>query len=245
MTRNEFLLKFRDALKKRNIVDVDDIISEYEQHFAFKMADGYSEEEIAARLGNPAVLASQFDNVEGESNKKCAGKKIITITGLCFADILAGIFFIILMAWVAVVAAFSISNLVVAFCLFYNNSPWSLIPPMPYSNGVIFGLSFLALSVLSGAGSIYFSAFIHQLIRSFGRFHQNTIAVVSGNGVLPSLAKHPQLPGKINRRIRSVALFSLVLFVVFMVIGVIASMISSGSLEFWHAWGWFGYPAVN
>lgn len=37
------------------------MLEEYEQHFAFKLADGYSEEEIAARLGSPAELAAQFE----------------------------------------------------------------------------------------------------------------------------------------------------------------------------------------
>ena len=45
MTRNEFLSKLADELKK-NIGEIDDIISEYDQHFAFKLADGFSEEEI-------------------------------------------------------------------------------------------------------------------------------------------------------------------------------------------------------
>ena len=42
ITRNEFLSKLSDELKKNNIADAADIVSEYEQHFAFKMADGFS-----------------------------------------------------------------------------------------------------------------------------------------------------------------------------------------------------------
>jgi len=41
MTRNEFLQKLADELRKNNITDIEEIISEYEQHFAFKMADGF------------------------------------------------------------------------------------------------------------------------------------------------------------------------------------------------------------
>lgn len=243
MTRNEFLSKLADELKKNNITDSDDIISEYEQHFAFKMADGFSEEEIAARLGNPTELASQFESAAEDI--KSGGKKVTTVIGIGIIDIFAGMFFVLLMAWELIMATFSICSAVIAVCLFSNISPWSLIPRMPYLPSVVFGVSLAALFVLSAVGCIYFAAFIRQLMRSYGRFHKNTMAAATGSAVLPSLDIYPRLPAKINRRLRSVALFSVALFTACFVLGMIISMISSGALEFWHAWGWFGYKAVN
>ena len=243
MTRNEFLTKLANELKKNNVTDTDDIISEYEQHFAFKMADGFSEEEIAAKLGDPVLLASQFECV-GE-HKRSGGRKVTTVIGMGVIDFFAGAFFILLMAWELIMAAFSVCNAVMAVCLVSYANPWSLIPRIPYFSAVVFGLSLAALSVLSATGCIYFAAFIRQLMRSYGRFHQNTIAAASGRPVLPSIGVNLQLPAKANRRIRSVALFSLALFTACFVLGIIISMILSGSLEFWHAWGWFGYEPVN
>jgi len=243
MTRTEFLSKLADELRKNRIADADDILSEYEQHFAFKMADGFSEEEIAVRLGDPAELALQFEITA--QHKGSAGRKAAAITGLCFIDIFAGSFFVLLIAWEIVMAVFTLCNAVIAGCLFIGTSPWSLIPQIPYFPGAVFGVSFAALSILTATGCIYFAAFIRQLMRSYGRFHQNTIAAASGNAVLPSLAIYPRLPAKVNRRIRSAALISLVIFAACFVLGMIISMISSGALEFWHAWGWFGYNGIN
>jgi len=243
MTKVEFLSKLADELKKNNIPDAEEIISEYEQHFAFKMADGFSEEEIAAKLGNPAVLASQFESAE--EDKKGVGRKAATVIGLSIFGFFSGIFFVLLMAWEIVMAAFSLCSAVVAACLFAGISPRSLIPPMPSWPRVVFGLSLTALSVLSAVACIYFAAFIRQLMRSYGRFHQNTIAAASGNAQLPSISIVPRLPAKANRRIRSVALFSLVLFTSCFVLGTVLAMILSGSLEFWHAWGWFGFKIVH
>ena len=48
MTKNEFLVSLQNELQKRHIPDWEDVVSEYEQHFALKQADGFSEEEIAA-----------------------------------------------------------------------------------------------------------------------------------------------------------------------------------------------------
>jgi hypothetical protein len=38
-------------------------------------------------------------------------------------------------------------------------------------------------------------------------------------------------------------LISLAMFAAFFVLGMIISMIMTGALEFWHAWGWFGYKS--
>ena len=72
MTKNEFMAKLTDELKKRNIEDAADVAEEYEQHFAFKLADGYSEEEIAAKLGDQTALAAQFDAAAQGGEKRSA-----------------------------------------------------------------------------------------------------------------------------------------------------------------------------
>jgi len=183
MTKNEFLLKLADELRKRNIADTDDIVGEYEQHFAFKMADGFTEEEIAAKLGDPVLLASQFESTE--VYEKSSGRKITAVIGVGFIDIFAGASFILLIAWEVIMAAFSICCAVIAVCLISGIKTVSLIPDIPYLSGLVFGISLAALSVLSAVGCVYFAAFIRQLMRSYNRFHTNTIAVASGNAVLP------------------------------------------------------------
>ncbi len=64
MKINDFMQRLSDELQKRNVADAADILQEYEAHFAMKMADGYIEEEIAARLGDPTALVAQFDDAE-------------------------------------------------------------------------------------------------------------------------------------------------------------------------------------
>ncbi len=239
MTKNEYLAQLINELKKNDVADADDIVSEYEQHFAFKMADGFSEEEISAKLGNPAALASQFER--NTNIEKIHGKKAMTIIGLIFTDIFTGAFIAVLFAWEAIMAAFSLACAAVTICLFGGLNIYSLIPPMPYWCGAVFGLSIAALAVLVSTCCIYFAAFMRQLMRSYVRFHHNAIAIASGDAVLPPLAINPQFSARANRRIRTVALLSLAIFGACFVLGMIVSIISSGTLGFWHAWGWFGY----
>lgn len=115
MKKTEFLNKLREELERRNVADAADILEEYEQHFGLKLADGFFEEEIAARLGDPAILAAQFDETERAPQKE-SGSKPLTVIGLGFADVFAGLFFLLLAGFGIVLAAAALSFGVAAVC---------------------------------------------------------------------------------------------------------------------------------
>ena len=102
MTKNEFMTRLANGLHKRNIADADDVLEEYEQHFAFKLADGYSEEEIAAKLGTPEELAAQFETAPETAKKRPAA---LTWLWLGWADLFFGLFSALLLSFGAVLAA--------------------------------------------------------------------------------------------------------------------------------------------
>ena len=87
MTKQEYIDTLIKALKMNKIKEIDEIISEYEDHFAFKIADGYSEEEVAAKLEKPEIIAAQFVYDESSSSKtgKRSGSSIISKIGSVFA----------------------------------------------------------------------------------------------------------------------------------------------------------------
>lgn len=241
MTKHEFMERLTNALKRNGIEDISEIIDEYEQHFAFKMADGFCEAEIAAKLGDPLQLAAQFC---GDAPKKApAGKRVGAIARLCFTGFWAGVFFILLAAWDAVLAACSFGSLAVAAGLLGKLGTWQAIIPMPYGVATVFSAAMVTLCVLMAVGCVYFTAFFRQLIRVYGRFHRNTLSAAAGGPVLPPLAASPNFPPKARRRLRRVALVALCAFAVLTIWAILLAMITSGCLEFWHAWGWFGYAA--
>lgn len=240
MTKFEFLEKLTVELKRKNVADAADVIEEYEQHFAFKLADGYSEEEIAAKLGDPKEIAAQYDE-EPRSSRN--GKKVIATIGLGVVDFFFGVLCILLYAWEIVMGALVIAFGTAAVALFtgIRESFIVYVPEMPYHCAIILGVAFAALTVLSVVGTIYFLRFIHQLMRSFGRFHKNTLAATSGRATLPSLPVYPQFAGKTKRVLRTVSMIAVIVFAVCFIAGFITCVITAGSIEFWHIWGWFGY----
>lgn len=235
MTENEFMTRFQNELHKRTVADATDVAQEYRQHFAYKLADGYSEEEIAAKLGDPTLLAAQF----AEAPKPKSGSKPFVIAGLCVTDLFAGLFFALLAAWGVVMAAAALAFAALAICLVCGLSPYQLIPSAPYWCGAALGLSLAPLAVLLAVGCVYYTAFLRQLGRSFGRFQRNALAAASGEAALPALSISPQFSSRTKRRLRSVALVALALFAACFVLAFIACSLSAESLQFWHAWGWF------
>lgn len=136
-------------------------------------------------------------------------------------------------------AAAALCFAALAVCLLGGWNIAGLIPAMPYWCGAILALSFAALTVLLVVGCVYYAAFLRQLVRSFGRFRHNALASASGEAALPALAINPQFSAKARRHLRAAALISLALFAACFVLSYVVCALSAGSLQFWHAWGWF------
>ena len=233
MTKNEFMTRLTNELHKRNVADSADVAEEYKQHFAFKLADGYSEEEIAARLGVPEELAAQFESAPNTAPHRCA---VLTWLWLGWADLFFGIFAVLLLSFGMVLVSCVLSFGLTGVCLVGNlgQLPVVSLPPMPYWCGAILGLSMLALCALSVVGYIWYFALCCQMFRAYGRFHHNALG-----SALPGLPIAPQFAAKKRRQLRRAALISLLLFAVCFVLGYGACTLSAGSFQFWHVWGWF------
>jgi len=240
MNRDEFISELRKTLLDNNLQmkDTEEIIEEYEQHFDFKTDDGYSEEQVAAKLGDPKALANQFAP-EKAVRVPPKGNKILLAAGLFFADIFAALLFIILFAWDIVTGSVAVASFMISGYLMFDQNFQSLLPPMPYSSAILFSLAFFALSILAAIGTVYFFLLFKQIYRAYMRWHHNVYAPVSIKPVYPSLSKYPQLDPKMHRRLRNIAMISLIVFFIIFLVAFIVSSFSARSFEFWHVWNWF------
>ena len=237
MTKQTYLIELTGQLKARNVDDIDEIVAEYDEHFTRKMADGFTEEEIAAKLGAPKEIALQFAAVGSGADKKKSGR-LLTGIGAIVTDIFVVPFFILMYAWLAVIGATSVSAALFGICLLVRPllpPDFLFIPPMPYVGGAFLGATSIALAVLAAAATVYCGALTVQMGKSYGRWHKNAFS----DGKLPPYAMHPILKDRLRRRLRSVGLVALVVFVASFAIGFIILSASAGSLGFWHVWHWF------
>ena len=154
MTKVEFLTVLESELKKRRIGEREEILAEYEQHFAFQRADGFSQEEICARLGDPAQLAAQFD---AEGRAPAGGGKTAARAGIYALSVLALALYLVLAACGVAMLALCAASAALAVCLLGGLSAGALTPPMPYGCAAVFGVALAALSVLVAVGCVYFA----------------------------------------------------------------------------------------
>ena len=132
-------------------------------------------------------LREELDEAERAPQKE-SGSKPLTVIGLRFADVFAGLFFLLLAGFGIVLAAAALSFGVAAVCLLGGLNIHGLLPAMPYWCGAILGLSLLALTALFAVGYVY--------------FQHNAMANASGLAALPPLPISPQFSAKAKRRLR-------------------------------------------
>lgn len=238
MNKAEFILKLEKSLKDNHVSDPEDILAEYEEHFRFKLADGYSEEEIAAKLGNPETLAKQFQP-ETKASSKSVSNKIILGFGFTFVDLSVGILAIFLFSWVIAMMAILVASFASGVCLIGNFNIENLIPEMPYKSALILAIAMIALSALSAVGTLYCYLYTTQLLRAYCRFHKNVFSTAGGGPVYPPLAIHPQMSDKKRRILRNITLISMTVMAVGFVSFFVVCSFSAGTFGFWHAWKWF------
>lgn len=235
MTKTEYLEQLKKELNRLNVGDSEEIVTEYEQHFAFKLADGYSEEEISAKLGAPVSIAAQFaaDGSKQTAGKK--GRKAFLVVWLTLLGILEALLDLVFAAFGVVIFAASAAFGAAGVCLMIRFNLAGLIPAMPYFGAILLGVCLLALAVLFFVLGIYCFAFLKQLIRASVRWRKNVLSETA----LPLLPASPQFQPKRRRTLRSVLLFCLVVFGVSFVIGYAVLAWQAGALGFWHVYGWF------
>ena len=240
MNKQEYLFGLEKALKIAHVEDSADILEEYAEHFDMKMQDGYSEEEIAARLLAPKEIADQFSSIKTAGSARAMGG-IILKSGLVFVDIVVAAFFILLLAWVVALAGFAVAVLgsgVVAVLGISATIPGGavVLPVMPYICSLLLGLSLLALAVLSAIGAEYCRLYVMQIRRAYARWHGG---VWGKTNISPPLPLHPVISPKKRRIMRRFALIALAVFVIAFIAGLGSMMLAAKSIEPWHVWGWF------
>lgn len=128
MNKQEYLEKLSKLLRKIPKEDREDIISDYEEHFAIGLEKGRTEEEISRALGNPKNVAKQIKAdhmVKIAENKPSVGgiiEAILAAMGL-------GLFNLIFVTVpVLIVAAIILTLFVAGFAMILAGIYWVLSP---------------------------------------------------------------------------------------------------------------------
>ncbi|MDR3050393.1 MAG: DUF1700 domain-containing protein [Oscillospiraceae bacterium] len=232
MNKQAYLNALQDALDRHHVPDAQDILAEYEQHFAFKLADGYTEEEVAARLARPQDIAAQY--APGHPREPRRGMGALRAT-LWVATGLFSLVWLTCYAFAIALFAAAAAAAVISFCLLTGLGLYGLIPGMPYAGAVPLALCLLCLAALLTVAALWFFAATTQNVRVNARWRRNALA----ESPLPPLPWYPPFAPEARRALRGLALLAAMGFCITFVIGYIVLALHAGALEFWHVWRWF------
>ncbi len=183
MTRNEFISRLRRALGAFPPETVNDIVGDYEAHFAEAVAAGRSEAEVAAALGQPERLARELRMEAGlarwerEKTPSSAAGALFALVGLGAVDIL------ILIPFILSVFSTLFGILLVALTLVFVGvfimtvGPFAAPPGGPLV-AILGGLAVTSGSIALGALTTILTIWLINGVIWFGRLHYRLLKPV-------------------------------------------------------------------
>jgi uncharacterized membrane protein len=180
MTRADFMLRLRRGLAGLPLSTQEEILADYDTHFTDGAADGRSEAEVAAALGDPGRLARELrleaglKRWEEQRNPASAAGAVMALVGLGAVDILillpllTGVVSAIAGLYVAVIAVFISGGGILVAGPFFD-------PPGGPLFAVLIGLGLMGASVFGAALLTIVTIWLVNGLVWFGRLHYRLI----------------------------------------------------------------------
>jgi uncharacterized membrane protein len=178
MTRLEFLDTLRRRLAGLPQEEIDELIGDYAQHFADGIAEGRSEAEIAAALGDPMRLARELRAEAGFRRWETAPTPanffavvfgFLALVAVDFVFLLPLLGGLALFVFIAAIVAFAlcIAGLALMMQIFHLGHGLGL----HYLTRIFGGIGLLGLGVGGGALLLLLIDYLVRLLGRFARLH--------------------------------------------------------------------------
>ena len=179
MNKKEFLGRLSELIKDIPGEEKKDILFDYEEHFRIGLEKGRKEEEIAASLGDPKVIAKQsrasciLREAEKTTSASNIMRAIFAAVGLGFFNLVIVLgpaigLIGILVALFAVAFAITVSGAAVLFgTLLGPVFAWNVYIPFAAVVSIPLGIGLTALGLLSIIGTFYLTKFSYKLSISY------------------------------------------------------------------------------
>jgi uncharacterized membrane protein len=178
MTQAEFLSILRERLRGLPPAEIEELMDDYASHFAEGVAEGRSEAEIAAALGDPLRLARELRAEAGlrrwESARTPANfftamigfLALIAVDFMFLLPLLGALALAALIGFLAMLGL-CVAGLALVMKLFSFDHGLSL----HYLTRILSGVGLLGLGVGGGALLLMAAAYVIRLLARFARLH--------------------------------------------------------------------------
>lgn len=191
MIREDFLRRLRAGLRGLPSGDIDNIVADYQAHFAEGIAAGRGEAEIAAALGDPERVVRELraeaglKRWEAERNPSAAASAVFAVLGLGAIDVL--ILLPILLSvggtlfgfFIAAVAAFG------AGAVLLTAGPFVVVGA-PVAALLLAGLGLMAAATTVAAVSTLVTIGLINALVWYGRLHLRLLKPALGSEEIPA-----------------------------------------------------------
>lgn len=178
MSRLQFLAALRERLRGLPPHEIDDLVDDYASHFDEGLAEGRSEAEIAAALGDPTRLARELRAEAGLRRWETARTPANFLAALAGFLALIAVDFVFLLPLLGALALFTliaglamiglcVAGLALVMRLFSLDHGLSL----HYLARILSGIGLLGLGVGGGALLLLGVDYVVRLLARFARLH--------------------------------------------------------------------------
>jgi uncharacterized membrane protein len=173
MNRSTFLSRLREGLSGLPPRDADEIVRDYEIHFADGAAAGRSEEEVAAALGDPDRLAKELRAEFGLKRlEKKDGMNVVTavfaLGGLATLDLFVLLPLALLVGGLALVAALIVAIAGLIGVVQFVTLPWQEVEGVADVVAQLFGS--IGLIAAATSGGAFLLAGLGSSVNALGRY---------------------------------------------------------------------------
>jgi uncharacterized membrane protein len=176
MNRAHFMAQLRDGLAGLHHTDINDIVADYESHFADGAADGRTQEEVATALGDPVRLARELRAEIGfrrwEENRSAGNflGVVLALLGLATIDFIILLPFLCFLAALFFGLAVGCLGMVVGGAFLLFNLLWGGVIGNTGMQ-LLLGLGLISGAIGGGALLLLLMDIIAKLLIRYARLH--------------------------------------------------------------------------
>jgi uncharacterized membrane protein len=176
MNRAHFMAQLRDGLAGLHHTDINDIVADYESHFADGAADGRTQEEVATALGDPVRLARELRAEIGfrrwEENRSAGNflGVVLALLGLATIDFIILLPFLCFLAALFFGLAVACLGMVVGGAFLLFNLLWGGVIGNTGMQ-LLLGLGLISGAIGGGALLLLLMDIIAKLLIRYARLH--------------------------------------------------------------------------
>lgn len=183
MTKTEFLQALERELQKLKEDEREEILYDFEEHFAAGLAEGKKEDEIANDLGAPKMIAKELlvdyriTQAETDKSVKNILQAIVATVSLSFFNL------IFVLGPAAAIIGVYIGLSVTALTLVLSPLLWFvslLFEPVNILPSFFASVLFSGIGLLVSVGLYYFGKFLYELLLKYIKFN---LRIVKGEKV--------------------------------------------------------------